>query len=219
MGWHREGVHEAWQKYGDMIVPNLNDEAQVCAHPVRVFFPLCGKAVDMAYLATKPAVEKVVGIDGIRKALDEFAREHPDLEIKETTFQSATHQRLDGNKITLLKGDFFDLDETVTDGRFPVIFDRASLVAIEPTLREPYVATIGRLIQPGGRIFLVVIEKTSGTEADLHGPPFSVPETEVRRLYEPLDWVESVAKIEGDGEEARKQGKDQISVFYLIQAK
>ena len=90
------------------------------------------------------------------------------------------------------------MDETVTGGRFDRIWDRASMVAIDPTLREEYVKVMGKNIQPGGQILLVTIEKRTGTNDDAlkKGPPYSISESEVRKLYEKQDWVESVTLLE-----------------------
>lgn len=157
----------------------------------------------MAFLAEHRGVSEVVGIDGIRKALDEFSTENPNLQIEEE--QSTTHhqqqqravEKLSGNGIALLRGDLFDLDDDMTDGKFDCIFDRASLVAIRPELRERYVETMGKLMKPGGTILLVTFDRRDGTDDAMKaGPPYSVDEREVRRLYEGLDWVASVTKLE-----------------------
>lgn len=229
IGWHESDVNEALQKYGELFIPNLlNADASVCTNPVRVFVPLCGKTVDMAYLASNPAVSQVVGVDGILKALETFAEEQPRLEIKRSVVptdddddDTDKYDRLKGTKIELLRGDFFELDATHTAGRFDVIFDRASLVAIDPSLREKYVAVMGQLLQRAGKIFLVTVERNSGDpEFDAKaGPPFSVPEAEVRRLYEGQDWVESVTLLDGNGEQKRNAGTGMVSLYFSIQGK
>jgi thiopurine S-methyltransferase len=218
IGWHESGVNEALLNHGAKIIPNF-DKDETCANPVRVLFSLCGKTVDMAFVSKKEGVMEVVGVDGVRKALEEFGAENPDLDIKPASSRNGKHERLEGKKITLLKGDFFDLDEAATDGRFEAIVDRASLVAIQPDLREDYVEVMSKLIKPQGRILLIVIERRSGTESDKGGPPFSVPEAEVRRLYESQDWVDSVTLIDDQGEKARNDGTTMVSLYFLIQAK
>ena len=91
----------------------------------------------MAFLANHDSVSEVVGIDGVMKALEEFSKEQPSLEIKKVEDSSGGPvERLAGNGISLLRGDFFDLDEQATSGKFDSIFDRASIVAINPELRE-----------------------------------------------------------------------------------
>lgn len=197
--------------------------------------------MDMAYLAASPAVSQVVGVDGIMKALQEFAKEHPQLELQPASSvpvstsssssitpsgdggddNSCAFERLRGNKIELLRGDFFELDEQHTAGRFDVIFDRASIVAIQPALREKYVAVMGKLVQPGGKILLVTIVRCSGDAVQdaSSGPPFSVTEEEVRRLYEGNEWVESVTLLDNAGEASRNAGAGMTSLFFCIQAK
>ncbi len=56
---------------------------------------------------------------------------------------------------------------------------------------------MGKVIKPGGSILLMTLDRRSGTEeARKSGPPFSVDEKEVRRLYEHLDWVEEVKLVD-----------------------
>ena len=183
----------------------------------------------MAFLASQASVLHVVGLDGIRTALEEFAKEQPDLEIQANN-PSADHkyERWSGKKITLLKGDYFHFDETASDGRFGAIFDRASLVAIDPKLRRDYVDVIGKVIAPGGKILLVTLERRGSDQAAVQsGPPFSVTESQVRELYEGLEWVESVSVLEmqdtfvtDPSQKARYEGLDSMmECVFLIQAK
>ena len=179
----------------------------------------------MAFLANHPSVSQVVGIDGIKKALDEFATENPSFEIKDGGDDVVQNdhdvvERMKGNGIELLRGDLFDLNENVTNGKFGLIMDRASVVAMQPTLREKYVETIGKLIQPGGKILLVTFDRRSGEEEAMkRGPPFSVNEKEVRRLYEGLDWVESLTLVDEHDEmqdEANRQRFEGLESMYEL---
>lgn len=196
-------------QHGATIIPGFVDGGETCSDEagVRVFVPLCGKTVDIAFLAQHQAVADVVGLEGIRKALEEFAEEQPDLEVKPVEDSSDAFERLRGKKTTLLKGDFFALDEDSAGGRFDSIWDRASLVAINPTLREEYVQVMKKLLKPGGTILLVTLDRRTGSDAGMNaGPPFSVPEKEVRRLYESQDWVDSVSLVEETDEFAQNPG-------------
>ena len=220
IGWHEETPNAALLRHGSLLFPTANtvDDGS-CPKPARVFVPLCGKSVDMVYFTKQDFVQEVVGVDGIQKSLDTFAQEQLQLEIKPADSAVGPYRRMTGNKITLLKGDFFELDDTISGGRFDAIFDRASLVAIEPRLREDYVNTMSRLLAPGGRILLVTIERTSGTQDAKLGPPFSVPEDEVRRLYESQTWVESVTFLDRDEEDPRNKDRAMVNLSFLIQAK
>ncbi|CAB9508001.1 Thiopurine S-methyltransferase [Seminavis robusta] len=221
IGWHREEVNPGLIKYGTV------DKDSCPAEGLRWFVPLCGKTVDMAYLASQETTAEVVGVDGVLKALESFVEDHPELKIEQQP-PTGKFEKLTGTKITLLKGDFFALDVEATGGQFDTVFDRASMVAIDPSLREDYVNVIGKLLKPGGKIILGTLERRTGEEeAVKKGPPFSISEAEVRRLYEKLDWVESITLVEEIDEFARTP-EDKIryegvtslyELYFLIQAK
>lgn len=199
MGWHKETVNESLLKYGERLTGAKQESCP--AQSLRWFVPLCGKSVDMAYLARQETTAEVVGNDGIRKALDEFADMHKEFnivaELQKSSPPSDPFEKLSGRKITLLKGDFFALDDRATGGKFDAVMDRASIVAIDPSLREDYVKIMSKLVKPGGKILLVTVDRRAGEEeARKLGPPFSVDEAEVRRLYESQDWVDSVTLLE-----------------------
>lgn len=183
-----------------------NDEtcAATTGGNTRVFVPLCGKTVDLAFLTT--LASEVVGVEGIRVALEQFAEEHPDLKVSAATTDEPTdgYERFVGEKITLLKGDYFDLDSAKTGGQFGMIFDRAAMVAIEPKMRPAYVDVLGKLLAPGGIVLLVVLERKGSEEAMKKGPPYSIPESTVRTLYEAQDWVESIKLLEQSDQLERK---------------
>lgn len=123
-----------------------------------------------------------------------------------------------GKNLAILIGNLFDFLPMAPDDRakyllsnvetpppsstqlllFDTIYDRASLVAIQPTLRQNYVTLMGELLRPGGNILLVTIDRrvTTTDAARMDGPPFSVDEEEVRQLYETQSWVESVTLLE-----------------------
>lgn len=221
LGWQQDEVHPALTKYQDRITGNQDSCPD--GGGFRWFVPLCGKSHDMAYLAQQDNTAQVVGVDGIRKALDEFAKEHPDLKVQPDG-KAGNHDRLTGSSIALLKGDFFALDAETTGGQFDAVMDRASMVAIDPSLREDYVKVVGKLVKPGGKILLVTIEKRTGEEEALKkGPPFSISEADVRKLYEGQDFVKSVTLLEEVDEylmdpdsRFRKEGVDSMYELYLL---
>jgi thiopurine S-methyltransferase len=217
IGFHLKDVNPVIEKYGPQYLTttttskdtsdkkedekeetcdagSTDDNHKRAKKATRVFVPLCGKTVDLAYLTT--LADEVVGVEGIRLALEQFAEEQPQLNISlETTIKDG-FEKFQGDKIALLKGDYFELDATKTDGKFDFIYDRASMVAIEPKLREAYVNVLGSLLAPGGTILLMVVERQGTEEGMKKGPPYSIPESTVRELYESKDWVESVKFLE-----------------------
>lgn len=202
IAWHKTSPHPFLLKYGHLLIPNFQIDSGICHESVtkvRVFVPLCGKSVDMAFLAQHPGngVEEVVGVDGIRKALEEFAIEHPDLMIEKVHTFNDENEHFVGSSISLLKRDLFDVNHEITGGKFDVVLDRGSIVAIQPELREAYVNLIGNLLKPGGKILLITVDRRSGTdEGRKAGPPFSLDSEEIHRLFGSLTWTDSISKLD-----------------------
>lgn len=189
IGFHRADVHPSLQRFADETL--LGD---VIGGGARILVPLCGKTVDMQFLALKRPVGEVVGVDGVPAAIEDFAKEHPDLNVRAVE-SVGKYKKWKGESISLLTGDFFDLDVATAGGSFDAAWDRGSLVAIHPSLREKYVDKMGELLsKPDGRVLLSTYVRGDG---DLtKGPPFSIDEAEVRRLYEAKPWVESVELLD-----------------------
>ena len=88
---------------------------------------------------------------------------------------------LAGPRLTLCCGDIFALPSAPA---FDRIWDRASLVALDPTQRGKYVATLTAALKPGGVVLLQVLHRQAGSPLALQGgPPFSVSEADVKALY------------------------------------
>ena len=217
LGWHLDSVNPNLEKYTDLWLGGKDDNNII-------FVPLCGKSVDLAYLASHSKVSHVVGIDIIRDSAEQFAKEHTDLSMAEfalnemrDTEQSCTAKKecasskqgyFQGKGITFLIGDLFDfssisdgvnVEHTIQkEGKFEAIYDRASMIAIEPSKRLDYIALLGSLLHPGGSILLITIEKRQVIKEGVKtsGPPFSIDEAHVRKLYEGQEWVESISLIE-----------------------
>ena len=184
--WHKNEVHPSLQQYLD---EKILDDFPIGG--ARILVPLCGKSVDMNYMATKRKVAEVVGVDVIRQAMQDFAQEHPDLEVQSEGETTSGFERWKGQSITLLTGDFFSLDVETAGGTVDAVWDHGALVAIEPSLRKAYVEKLGELLcKPDGRILLSTYVRPNGDVTT--GPPFSIDEDEVRRLFEGQPWVESV---------------------------
>lgn len=199
IGFHLKDVHPALAKHAASLLPD-NEETETCS-TTRIFVPLCGKAIDMAYLATSLSSSsnqkiEVVGLEGIRIALEEFIDEHPGLNISKEALASTEQVPFDrfvGTTVSLWKGDYFDLEKfesTTSIGTFQAIYDRASIVAIEPELRRDYVQILDSLLQTSGKILMVALERVASPdhpEAAKKGPPHSIPEARIRELFSGLE--------------------------------
>jgi thiopurine S-methyltransferase len=139
----------------------------------RIFVPLCGKSHDMHWLRTQGFT--VVGAELSRLAVEQFFAE---LGLTPMIAPAGRLERFEAEGVTLFVGDIFDLDH---DALCPVdaVYDRAALVALPVQLRERYAAHLIVLTSPAPQL-LVTFEYDQARQP---GPPFCVPEAEVRALY------------------------------------
>ncbi|HSC86153.1 MAG TPA: hypothetical protein VLC09_02740 [Polyangiaceae bacterium] len=137
----------------------------------RLLVPLCGKAEDLAYLASLG--HAVVGVELDASAARAFFAEHG-LEPSERTVASFTV--LEGAGIEIWVGDFFATTSELL-GRFDAFYDRAALIALPSDARPGYVAHLRGLLSEQPHGLLVALEYEPGV---IEGPPFPVPEHEVR---------------------------------------
>jgi len=139
----------------------------------QVFVPLCGKTADMHWLRAEGY--NVAGAELSLLAVRQFFAEAG---LTPVITSAGRLQRYEAAGVTLFQGDIFDLDARLL-GPIAAIYDRAALVALPPPLRRRYAAHLQALT---GRAPQLVI--TFEYDQTLqHGPPFSVPEAELRDLY------------------------------------
>jgi thiopurine S-methyltransferase len=139
----------------------------------RVLVPLCGKTHDMFWLLQQGL--QVQGVELFEPAVAEFFQENNlprPLIDEESDFK---HYSL--HDITIIVGDFFALPE---NNPYDLIYDRAALVALPESMRKDYAEKISRLIKPQGKMLLITYDYIP---EEMMAPPFSVPETEIQKLY------------------------------------
>ena len=139
-----------------------------------VFAPLCGKSVDMLWLAEQGYL--VIGVELSTIACTAFFEEH---RLPATVTQSEYFTSYQSDQITLIAGDYFNLTPTIV-GEIDAVFDRAALVALPPPLRQRYVKLLTQLCQSKTSIFLISF---SYDQSAMQGPPFSVDQSQVNALY------------------------------------
>lgn len=144
----------------------------------RVFVPLAGKSLDIAWLAAQGY--RVLGVELSPLAVEQFfAEQGATPQVHESRY--GRHYR--AGDIELICGDAFALDaEALAD--CAAVYDRAALIALPPLLRRRYVTELYSLLPIGCHALLITLEYA---QHEKNGPPFSVPEAEVRELYE-RDW-------------------------------
>ena len=144
-------------------------------HGCRVFVPLCGKSLDMLWLRAQG--HEVLGVELSRKAVAEF---FSDNDLKVTVEKNERFEYWSCEGLTLLVGDFFDLQAGDLAG-CRAVYDRASLIALPPSMRIDYVRHMTTII-PAGTVTLLISMEYPQTQ--MAGPPFSVEEDEVHALYD-----------------------------------
>ncbi len=178
IGFHKEEPHHYLQRFYAALDLKPGDQC---------FVPLCGKSHDLAWLHGRDL--KATGIELSRLAVDAFISENR-LNGEWTT--SAGMPCYLDRSYKLYCGDFFML--TASDlGDVHAAYDRGSLVALPPALRDRYAVHLAGLMPIGSRVLLISYDYDQN---ETHGPPFSVPCVEVSGLFE--DWFELELLAEED---------------------
>jgi thiopurine S-methyltransferase len=164
----------------------------------RVWVPLCGKSLDLAWLLERG--HSVAGVELSAVALESFCMEHGLL---------AKRRKLDAfdvyetPNLQLYCGDFFALTPQLL-GSVSAVYDRASLISWRPEARAAYVEHITALTAPGTQTLLVTVEYP---QAQMSGPPFSVSAADVDRLYGRTHAIEELSRQDILASEPRLRAK------------
>ena len=147
----------------------------------RVLVPLCGKSLDLLWLAGEG--HPVTGVELSPVAVEAFFQEQG---LCPTRRGSGAIEVWEVDEIRILCGDFFDLaPHQVAD--CAAVYDRAALIALPPPMRERYARQLDAILPPAIQMLLVTLDYDQGLRP---GPPFAVDEAQVRALYEPAYAVE-----------------------------
>ena len=165
IGFHQQEINLHLRQFWSRI-----DAPAACP----VFVPLCGKSHDMLWLREQG--HPVLGVEISPIAVEDFYREHG-LEAQRT--QQGRFTRWECEGLAILQGDFFDLRPADLAG-VGAAYDRASLIALPPAMRQRYAGQFTRLLPAAIRTLLVTLEYP---QEEMDGPPFSVSEEEVRGLF------------------------------------
>ena len=141
----------------------------------RVFVPLCGKSLDMVWLAEQG--HRVLGVELSELAVHAFFDERG---LTPTVHTDDAGQHFVAGPYELIVGDAFALDATVL-ADCAAVYDRAALIALPPALRRTYAGSVWQRLPTDCRGLLVTLEYPQG-EKD--GPPFPVDAAEVQALLE-----------------------------------
>lgn len=176
-GWHeswqagRIGFH-ASEVHRDLIA---HEDRFLGEGPHRVLVPLCGKSVDMAWLADKG--HEVIGVELVAQGVESFFAEH---EIEPSIEEHGSYSVYRAGTLSIFCGDMLELGPEEL-GPIDRIWDRAALVALPKEIRVQYTAHLRALADEGALLLQNAFEYD---QSKMSGPPFSVSDEEIRRHFE-----------------------------------
>lgn len=167
VGFHMDDVNPYLQKYWPVLDIQPGK---------KVFVPLCGKSVDMLWLAGQGY--EVMGVEISPVAIETFFN---DSGLAPEISRHGEFEVFTSGNITLYCGDFFRMSPEMVAG-VDAIYDRASLVALPAEMRQQYAAHLQSLLDHNPAQVLLV--SLYYDQQLMQGPPFSVSEQEIHDLYQ-----------------------------------
>lgn len=178
IGFHRSNVHPMLERWW----PTLAVPADA-----RVYVPLCGKSLDMVWLAVRG--HQIVGSELSAIAVQDFFGER---QTAATTTARGPFSRHTAGAFEILEGDALQLTPELL-GPVQAAYDRAALIALPPDMRAHYVESFARLMPAGSSVLLIAFEYAQHMKS---GPPFSVEPDEIQSRYEPHFQVQELERVD-----------------------
>ena len=165
IGFHQAQVNPYLQKYWPALglVPGS-----------RVLVPLCGKSLDLAWLAGQGY--RVSGVELSRRAVEDFFCEHG---LQPEVRQRGAFEVWRSGDVELWCGDFFAL-QAGDIGDCAGFYDRAAVIALPPHMRGAYMQLLSGLLPAECQGVVVTLDYDQSL---LGGPPFSVGDEELRQGF------------------------------------
>lgn len=186
--WHQKwetnviGFHES--KANPLLVAHFKELS--LAKDSRVFVPLCGKTLDIAWLLSKGY--RVAGVELSELAIEQLFAElgiEPEItDIGEIKHYSATD-------IDIFVGDIFELTRKML-GTVDAVFDRAALVALPENMRTQYTRHLTDITANAPQLLLTF----EYDQKLMDGPPFSVREEAVSQNYKDHYDISLLARVD-----------------------
>jgi len=167
----------------------------------RVLVPLCGKSLDLVFLADRATA--VLGVEFVEQAVQDFFVERE----LEPTVTTDGPTRYDAESYTLFAADFFAVSQHEL-GQIDAVFDRASMVALDSQTRARYAAHMASILPSGAKTLLLTF---TYDQTRVDGPPFSVPAEEIHRLYDEAFEIEHLETRDVLNDAFRERGLDAMT--------
>ncbi|MCV2222767.1 thiopurine S-methyltransferase [Pseudomonas mercuritolerans] len=164
IGFHQAEANPYLQRYWTELA---------IAPSARVLVPLCGKSLDLLWLAGQG--HQVIGVELAEKAVEEFFSEH---QLQPQISEKGAFKVYRSDAIELWCGDFFALTAGDVVG-CTALYDRAALIALPDVMRQRYAAHLQHLLAPEVKGLVITLDYD---QTQIPGPPFAVTDDEVQRL-------------------------------------
>jgi thiopurine S-methyltransferase len=156
------------------------------AHSSHVLVPLCGKTMDLLWLANQNY--NVIGVELSSIACEAFFIENK-LSFNKKIVGNFTCYYNDN--IKLYCGDFFELSSYILPP-ISAVYDRAALIALPDEMRPRYVSHLTQLMALGSQIFLIVYDSAD----TIKGPPYPISFNEVKKLFKDQFQISELARLQ-----------------------
>jgi thiopurine S-methyltransferase len=157
----------------------------------RIFLPLCGKTLDIAWLLAQG--HRVIGAELSQIAIENL---FSDLKLTPTITTHDDFTHYSAPNIDIFVGDIFNMTPALL-GQIDLIYDRAALVALPEDMRKRYTKHLLTLTDRATPQLLICFEY----DQNLHGgPPFSVNAAVVKLYYQSvydIHLLERVTMVDG----------------------
>ena len=194
IGFHQEAVNEMLQAHWPEVgVPE----------GASVLVPLCGKSLDMCWLAEQG--HRVVGVEISPLACEAFFAA---LGVEPRIETVGALHIMSAGPYRILQGDFFSAAPEDL-GPVSAFYDRAALVAMPPAMQPAYVRQLLRLLAPRA---VGLINGLEYPPEAMDGPPFCIGEARLRELLAPACRVRRLSSRELNLEGTSLEGRGLVGL-------
>jgi len=166
IGWHEEDGNASLKKHWR-------------ATGRTVFVPMCGKSVDLRWIAAQG--NRVVGVELSDMAIESFFAEQG-LAFSVLQDELPRYDAI-GVDVSIYCGNLFDLTSVRCDAHY----DRGALIALPAAQRSAYALHVSSLLTDDANQLVITLNYD---EEIATGPPFSVGDEELLAYWPHLDCVE-----------------------------
>ncbi len=170
--FHLDQVHPALMRYIGQLMSSG-----------RILVPLCGKSLDLGWLKDHGC--HVVGVELAEQAVSELFEQ---LELEPTRTPAGAFEIWESPGLSVYVGDMFELTTDIA-GTFDAVWDRAALIALNPADRVRYAPHVLSFLNKGSPVLLSALLYD---QQKMSGPPFSVNDDEIHRLYSACQSLEKL---------------------------